>query len=78
MAEEEELYVSGLRAHRLAARRAERRRAARRSVMVAAASVVVAVGTATGLLSALDTGGGGADEARPEATSSPCSPRCRP
>ncbi|WP_371664856.1 glycoside hydrolase family 6 protein [Streptomyces sp. NBC_00280] len=39
--------------------------------MVAAASVVVAVGTATGLLSALDTGGGGADEARPEATSSP-------
>ncbi|MGY1502282.1 glycoside hydrolase family 6 protein [Streptomyces sp. QTS52] len=40
--------------------------------MVAAASVVVAVGTATGLLSALDDGrGGGADEARPEVTSSP-------
>ncbi|WUB77571.1 glycoside hydrolase family 6 protein [Streptomyces sp. NBC_00576] len=40
--------------------------------MVAAASVVVAVGTATGLLSALDDGGGGgADEARPETTSSP-------
>ncbi|WP_443065005.1 glycoside hydrolase family 6 protein [Streptomyces sp. NBC_00576] len=64
--------MSGLRAQRLAARRAERRRAARRSVMVAAASVVVAVGTATGLLSALDDGGGGgADEARPETTSSP-------
>lgn len=62
--------MSGSRAQRLAARRAERRRAARRSVMVAAASVVVAVGTATGLLSALD-GGGGADEARPEVTSSP-------
>ncbi|WP_329283476.1 glycoside hydrolase family 6 protein [Streptomyces sp. NBC_01451] len=40
--------------------------------MVAAASVVVAVGTATGLLSAFDDGrGGGADEARPEVTSSP-------
>ncbi|MGW3650546.1 glycoside hydrolase family 6 protein [Streptomyces sp. NPDC000878] len=39
--------------------------------MVAAASVVVAVGTATGLLSALDDGGGGSDEARPEVTSSP-------
>ena len=63
--------MSGLRAQRLAARRAERRRAARRSVMVAAASVVVAVGTATGLLSALDDGGGGSDEARPEVTSSP-------
>lgn len=68
--------MSGLRAQRLAARRAERRRAARRSVMVAAASVVVAVGTATGLLSALDSGGGsggggGADEARPAVTSSP-------
>lgn len=63
--------MSGLRAQRLAARRAERRRAARRSVMVAAASVVVAVGTATGLLSALDDGGGGSDEARPELSSSP-------
>jgi hypothetical protein len=63
--------VSGLRAQRLATRRAERRRAARRSVMVAAASVVVAVGTATGLLSAFHTGGDGADEARPGATSSP-------
>ncbi|MDX2540696.1 glycoside hydrolase family 6 protein [Streptomyces sp. WI04-05B] len=39
--------------------------------MVAAASVVVAVGTATGLLSALDGGGGAADEARPEVTGSP-------
>ena len=32
---------------------------------------MVAVGTATGMLSALDDGGGGADEARPEVTSSP-------
>lgn len=63
--------MSGSRAQRLAARRAERRRAARRSVMVAAASLVVAVGTAAGLLSALDTRGGAADEARPEVTSSP-------
>lgn len=64
--------MSGSRAQRLAARRAERRRAARRSVMVAAASVVVAVGTATGLLSAIDDGGGsGSDEARPAVTSSP-------
>jgi len=40
--------------------------------MVAAASVVVAVGTATGLLSALDDGGGsGSEEARPAVTSSP-------
>ncbi|MDT0613450.1 glycoside hydrolase family 6 protein [Streptomyces lancefieldiae] len=38
--------------------------------MVAAASVVVAVGTATGMLTALDDGGG-ADEARPEVTRSP-------
>ncbi|GAA5216757.1 glycoside hydrolase family 6 protein [Streptomyces thinghirensis] len=39
--------------------------------MVAAASVVVAVGTATGMLSALGDDGGGADEARPEVTRSP-------
>ncbi|MET9777055.1 glycoside hydrolase family 6 protein [Streptomyces sp. NPDC006367] len=42
--------------------------------MVAAASVVVAVGTATGMLSAFgedDGGGGGVDEARPLTTSSP-------
>jgi endoglucanase len=39
--------------------------------MVAAASVVVAVGTATGILSALGDDGGGADEARPEVTRSP-------
>ncbi|WP_217165627.1 glycoside hydrolase family 6 protein [Streptomyces sp. AC512_CC834] len=40
--------------------------------MVAAASVVVAVGTATGMLTALgDDGGRGADEARPEVTRSP-------
>ncbi|MDN3257255.1 glycoside hydrolase family 6 protein [Streptomyces sp. MA25(2023)] len=38
--------------------------------MVAAASVVVAVGTATGMLTAFgdDDGGGGKDEARPQAT----------
>ena len=59
--------VSGLRARRLAARRAERRRAARRGAMVAVASAVVAVGTATGMLSALD-GRRGSDEARPEVT----------
>ncbi|MFF4836796.1 glycoside hydrolase family 6 protein [Streptomyces sp. NPDC001315] len=38
--------------------------------MVAAASVVVAVGTATGMMSALDDGRG-SDEARPDVTSSP-------
>ncbi|MDW4904317.1 glycoside hydrolase family 6 protein [Streptomyces sp. ADMS] len=38
--------------------------------MVAAASVMVAVGTATGLLSALDDDGG-VDQVRPEVTSSP-------
>ncbi|MEU6252843.1 glycoside hydrolase family 6 protein [Streptomyces sp. NPDC047043] len=38
--------------------------------MVAAASVVVAVGTVTGMVSALDDGRG-ADEAKPEVTSSP-------
>lgn len=63
--------MSGLRAQRLAARRAERRRAARRSAMVTAASVVVALGTATGLLSALEGERGDSDQARPEATSSP-------
>jgi endoglucanase len=62
--------VSGLRAQRLAARRAERRRTARRGAMVAAASVVVAVGTATGMMSALDDRRG-SDQARPEVTSSP-------
>ncbi len=59
--------VSGLRARRLAARRAERRRAVRRGAMVAVASVVTAVGTATGVLSALDAGRG-SDRARPEIT----------
>ncbi|AQS70623.1 glycoside hydrolase family 6 protein [Streptomyces pactum] len=39
--------------------------------MVAAASVVVAVGTATGMLSALGDDGGGVDEARPQVTRSP-------
>ncbi|MFB6551808.1 glycoside hydrolase family 6 protein [Streptomyces sp. NPDC056405] len=39
--------------------------------MVAAASVVIAVGTAAGMLSALGDDGGGADEARPEVTRSP-------
>jgi endoglucanase len=62
--------VSGLRAQRLAARRAERRRANRRSAMVAAASFVVAVGTATGMISAL-ADGHASDAARPEATGSP-------
>ena len=62
--------MSGLRARRLAERRAECRRAARRNGMVAVASVVVAVGTATGMVSALGEGRG-ADEARPEVTKSP-------
>ncbi len=62
--------MSGLRAQRLAARRAERRRTARRGAMVAAASVVVAVGTATGMLSALDDRHA-SDEAKPEVSSSP-------
>ncbi|MFC7983539.1 glycoside hydrolase family 6 protein [Streptomyces sp. NPDC057336] len=39
--------------------------------MVAAASVVVVVGTATGMLTALGDDGGGTDEARPEVTRSP-------
>ncbi|MFH8974178.1 glycoside hydrolase family 6 protein [Streptomyces sp. NPDC017890] len=39
--------------------------------MVAAASVVVAVGTVTGMLSALGDDGGGVGEARPEVTRSP-------
>ncbi len=39
--------------------------------MVAAASVVVAVGTATGLLTAFGDDGGGKDEARPQVTRSP-------
>ncbi|MBQ0913675.1 glycoside hydrolase family 6 protein [Streptomyces sp. RM99] len=39
--------------------------------MVAAASVVVAVGTATGMLTALGDDGGGTDEARPRVTRSP-------
>lgn len=62
--------MSGLRAQRLAARRAERRRAARRGAMVAAASVVVAVGSATGMMSALD-GNRPSDDAKPLVTSSP-------
>ncbi|GAA5034907.1 glycoside hydrolase family 6 protein [Streptomyces siamensis] len=65
-----EQYVSGLRAQRLAARRVERRRTARRGAMVVAASVVVAVGGATGVLSALD-GHRPSDEAGPTVTSSP-------
>ncbi|WP_436846458.1 glycoside hydrolase family 6 protein [Streptomyces griseorubiginosus] len=56
--------MSGLRAQRLAARRAARRRAVGRGVLVAVASAVVAVGTATGMLSALD-GRDGSDEVRP-------------
>ncbi len=62
--------MSGSRARRVSARKAEGRRAVRRGAMVAAASVVVAVGTVTGMLSAAG-GGGGPDEARPVVTSSP-------
>lgn len=62
--------MSGSRARRLSARRAELRRAARRGTMVAAASVVVAVGTVTGMMSAVGDGGG-SDEARPQVTSAP-------
>lgn len=62
--------MAGSRAHRLAGRRAERGRAARRGGMVAAASVVVAMATATGMISALDDRPG-SDEARPEVTGSP-------
>ncbi|MFJ5778000.1 glycoside hydrolase family 6 protein [Streptomyces sp. NPDC093094] len=55
----------------MATRRADRKRAARRNTVAAAASVVVAVGTVTGLLSAVDDRRG-LDEARPaEATGSP-------
>ncbi|MGC0342246.1 endoglucanase [Streptomyces sp. SLBN-8D4] len=56
--------MAGSRAQRLAARRAARRRATGRGVMVAAASLVVAVGTTTGMLSAHDDRHG-SDEARP-------------
>ncbi|MGX1371453.1 endoglucanase [Streptomyces canus] len=56
--------MSGLRAQRLAARRAARRRAVGRGAMVAVASVVAVVGTATGMLSALGDRDG-SDEARP-------------
>ena len=62
--------MSGSRARRVSARKAEGRRAVRRGAMVAAASVVVAVGTVTGMLSAAGEGGG-PDEARPVVTSSP-------
>ncbi len=62
--------MSGLRAQRLAARRAERRRAVRRSAMVAVASFVVAVGTATGMMSAFDDGRT-PDQARPQVTGPP-------
>lgn len=48
-----------------------------RGVMVSAASVVVAVGTATGLLSALDDRGG-SDEARPGLVSGSQSPDSLP
>ncbi|GAA2593837.1 glycoside hydrolase family 6 protein [Streptomyces roseoviolaceus] len=67
--------MSGLRAQRLAARRAERRRAARRGAMVVAASVVVAAGAVAGLLSAVDDRRS-SDEARPPEVSA--SPRFAP
>ncbi|MBB4900555.1 endoglucanase [Streptomyces griseostramineus] len=62
--------MSGSRAQRLAARRAQRRGAARRGTMVAAASVVVAVGSVTGMMAAAGDGDG-PDVARPQVTSSP-------
>lgn len=62
--------MSGNRARHRVERRAERGRAARHGVMVAAASVVAAVGTVAGMVSALEEGGG-KDQARPEVTGSP-------
>jgi endoglucanase len=62
--------VSGLRARRLAERRAARR-GRTRSAIVTAASAVVAVGTVAGLVSALDDGPDGGDEARPTVSGSP-------
>ncbi|EST21313.1 glycoside hydrolase family 6 protein [Streptomyces roseochromogenus] len=59
--------MSGLRARRLAERRATRRRAVRRGLMVTAAPVVTLVGSGTGVISALGTGHG-SDRARTEAT----------
>lgn len=62
--------MSGLRAQRLAARRAARRGRARRAAMVAVASAVVAVATVTGAISTLD-GRHDADAAKSVATGSP-------
>ena len=62
--------MSGLRARRPAVHRAERGRTARRGVVVAAASVVVAIGSAVGMLTAVDDRRG-SDEAKPEVTSTP-------
>ncbi|MGY0066145.1 hypothetical protein ACWZEH_04775 [Streptomyces sp. QTS137] len=56
--------MSGSRAQRTAARRSARRGMARRGTTVAAASVVVAAGTAAGMISALGEGRG-SDGARP-------------
>ncbi|MFJ8931059.1 glycoside hydrolase family 6 protein [Streptomyces sp. NPDC102364] len=63
--------MSGLRARRLAERRAERRRRTARGALAAAASAVVAVGTVVGLVSALDRDRAEADEARPTVSGSP-------
>lgn len=63
--------MPGSRAQRLAARRAERRRVALRGVMAVAASVVVAVGAVTGMVSALDDRGGSDEAGPPRVTRSP-------
>jgi len=65
--------MSGLRARRLAERRAARRRAVRRNAMAAVASVVVAVGAVTGMVSALDDRPA-VDEARTAETNPPPRP----
>jgi len=65
--------VAGTRARRLAERRAARRRAVRRTAMVAAASVVVAVGAVTGMISVYDDRPA-VDEARTAETTRPPRP----
>ncbi|MGQ4420312.1 endoglucanase, partial [Streptomyces sp. SAS_269] len=61
--------MSGSRARRLAARRAERGRVVRRAAMAAAVSVVTLVGTVTGTVAALDD-----DRARPAVAGAPILP----
>ncbi|WP_308296167.1 glycoside hydrolase family 6 protein [Streptomyces sp. ISL-96] len=62
--------MPGLRAQRRI-ERAERRRAKRRNAMVVAASAVVAVGTVTGVMSAVAGEGDHRNTARPETTRTP-------